>query len=376
MNNRDKKWQISHFMLMIGILCSMVNIHVLYCKASGSSLKRPDGVMSTAVYDQIAVSWEPVAGAQGYEVYEGVWQSDRTDYSVVEDVKVTKCIRTKCDKGRTYYYYVRAYALDQTGHRIYGANSKTVFTTVPIQGQSTIRNFLLTALAPMGSTMYVWGGGWNRADTGAGKETRQIGTCPRWRKFAKNKKARYNYRDYRYQIHNGLDCSGYVGWCVYNIRNVEDNRKGYVYAASKQAEKFADMGWGTYVERQKVTDYRAGDVMSSTCSCCGHVYIVIGQCKDGSVVLLHSSPAGVQISGTATPEGKVKSEAYQLAQHYMKKYYRSWYRRYLNVGRGTSYLTHYAQMRWKTVGEDIILSDPDGYQNMDASSILKDLYKE
>ena len=224
--------------------------------------------------------------------------------------------------------------------------------------------------------MYVWGGGWNRADTGAGKETRQIGTCPRWRKFAKNKKARYNYRDYRYQIHNGLDCSGYVGWCVYNIRNVEDNRKGYVYAASKQAEKFADMGWGTYVERQKVTDYRAGDVMSSTCSCCGHVYIVIGQCKDGSVVLLHSSPAGVQISGTATPEGKVKSEAYQLAQHYMKKYYRSWYRRYPNVGRGTSYLTHYAQMRWKTVGEDIILSDPDGYQNMDASSILKDLYKE
>lgn len=376
MSDHRKNGYVCHIVLIIGILCSMINSHVLYCKASGFSVKQPSGIMSTAVYDQIAISWEPVTGAQGYEVYEGVLQSGEISYLLVEDVITAKCVLTSREKGRTYYYYVRAYALDRMGNRIYGNNSKIVSTTVAEQGQSTIKNFLQTAFTPIGSTMYVWGGGWNRADTAAGKEARQIGTCLRWRKFAKNKTARYNYRDYRYQIHNGLDCSGYVGWCIYNIRNVEDNRKGYVYSASKQAKKFADMGWGTYVERQNVMDYRAGDIMSSTCSCCGHVYIVIGQCKDGSVVLVHSSPSGVQISGTATREGKVKSEAYLLAQRYMKRYYKRWHDRYPDVGKGNSYLTHYAQMRWRTEGEDIILSDPDGYQNMDAASILKDLYKE
>ena len=377
MSRRQRYCIICHIMLTLGILCNMINLHVLYSKAASSFSKRqPLGVMSTAVYDQIVVSWEPVTGAQGYEVYEGTKQSDSISFSQAGDVTKTKLVLNREDKGSTYYYYVRAYGTNWSGKRIYGTASKVVFTTVPIQGRSTIKNLLRTAIAPIGSTMYVWGGGWNKADTGAGKEARRIGVSSSWRAFAKNKTARYNYRDYRYQIHNGLDCSGYVGWCVYNIRNVEDNRKGYVYSASKQAKKFADMGWGTYVERQKVTDHRAGDIMSSTCSCCGHVYIVIGQCKDGSVVLVHSSPAGVQISGTATPQGKVKSEAYQLAAKYMKRYYKSWYNRYPNVGKGNSYLTHYAQMRWKTVGADIVLSDPDGYQNMDAASVLKDLFEE
>ncbi len=377
MSRKQQYHTICHIMLTLGILCSMIDLHVLYSKAASTFSKRqPFGVMSTAVYDQIVVSWEPVTGAQGYEVYEGTKQSDSISFSQAGDVANTRLILNRKDKGSTCYYYVRAYGTNRSGKRIYGTASKVVSTTVPIQGRSTIKNLLRTAVAPIGNTMYVWGGGWNKADTGAGKEAKRLGVSAGWRNFAKNKTARYNYQDYRYQIHNGLDCSGYVGWCVYNIQNVEDNRKGYVYSASKQAKKFADMGWGTYVGRQKVTDHRAGDIMSSTCSCCGHVYIVIGQCKDGSVVLVHSSPAGVQISGTATQQGKVKSEAYRLAAKYMKRYYKNWYNRYPNVGKGTSYLSHYAQMRWKTTGEDVVLSDPDGYQNMDAASVLKDLFEE
>lgn len=377
MSRKQQYHTICHIMLTLGILCSMIDLHVLYSKAASTFSKRqPFGVMSTAVYDQIVVSWEPVTGAQGYEVYEGTKQSDSISFSQAGDVANTRLILNRKDKGSTCYYYVRAYGTNRSGKRIYGTASKVVSTTVPIQGRSTIKNLLRTAVAPIGNTMYVWGGGWNKADTGAGKEARRIGISAGWRNFAKNKTARYNYQDYRYQIHNGLDCSGYVGWCVYNIQNVEDNRKGYVYSASKQAKKFADMDWGTYVERQKVADHRAGDIMSSTCSCCSHVYIVIGQCKDGSVVLVHSSPAGVQISGTATQQGKVKSEAYRLAAKYMKRYYKNWYNRYPNVGKGTSYLSHYAQMRWKTTGEDVVLSDPDGYQNMDAASVLKDLFEE
>lgn len=116
--------------------------------------------------------------------------------------------------------------------------------------------------------------------------------------------------------------------------------------------------------------------MSSTCKCCGHVWIVVGQCKDGSVVLLHSSPAGVQLCGTTTLSGKKNSKAYKLAKKYMKKYYKTWYSRYPNVSRGKTYLSHYAQMRWRTSGEGVRLSDPDGYQNMSAEDVLADLFSQ
>jgi hypothetical protein len=51
------------------------------------------------------------------------------------------------------------------------------------------------------------------------------------------------------------------------------------------------------------------------------VYIVIGQCDDGSVLLVHSSPAGVQINGTTTPSGENDSKAIILATKYMHEYY-------------------------------------------------------
>ena len=106
----------------------------------------------------------------------------------------------------------------------------------------------------------------------------------------------------------------------------------------------------------------------------GHVWIVIGECPDGSVVLVHSSPSGVQISGTTTPEGNTKSQAYSLAKKYMKKYYSAWDKNYPAKCKGCSYLTDYGQMRWKTTGESVVLSDPDGYQDMSADEILQDLF--
>lgn len=115
--------------------------------------------------------------------------------------------------------------------------------------------------------------------------------------------------------------------------------------------------------------------MSSTCKCCGHVWIVVGQCSDGSVVLLHSSPAGVQINGTVTPQGKKNSQAVALAKKYMKKYYGEWYQKFPKVDRGSSYLSHYGQMRWRTTGKNVVLSDPDGYQDMSAEEVLKALFE-
>ena len=363
-----------NFIFCIGIVWSMICLYSIDSNAKSIfSKERPVGVMSSAVGDKIAVSWEPVKEASGYQIYEAV---EDNGYKLIKQTKSCQSVLDKKEPGKEYHYYIRAYKTGKNGRKTYGKSSQKVSTTVALEGKSTVKNFLRTAIAPVGSTMYVWGGGWNKADTGAGTDAKRIGLSPAWRSFAKTKKKSYNYKNYRYQIHNGLDCSGYVGWCVYNVLNTKKSQKGYVYSASKQAKKFSELGFGSYRSAKKVTDYQAGDIMSSTCKCCGHVWIVIGQCSDGSVVLVHSSPSGVQICGTVTPSGKKNSKAYKLAKKYMKKYYSAWYKRYPKVDRGGTYLSHYGQMRWRTTGENVVLSDPDGYQNMSAEEVLKDLFAD
>jgi len=374
----DSRINICNIMLTVGIIWIMIYSFFFnsYAKTSFSK-EKPSGVMATAVKTEIAISWEPVRGAAGYQVYEArkAENADEPEYKMAAETSKCQLIRREREPGITYCYYVRAYMADPEGTKTFGKPSSKVSTTVSTTGTSTIKNLLQTAIAPIGSTMYVWGGGWNKADTGAGTDARRIGLSPAWRSFAKNKKASYNYKDYRYQIHNGLDCSGYVGWCVYNVVNTKKNQKGYVYSASKQAKKFSELGFGSYCTSSSIKDYCAGDVMSSTCKCCGHVWIVVGQCRDGSVVLVHSSPAGVQLCGTTTPSGRKNSKAYKLAKKYMKKYYKAWYKKYPDVSRGKSYLSHYGQMRWNTSGKNVILSDPDGYQKISAEEVLADLFK-
>lgn len=365
-----------HIFRAVFIVWIMMNMFSFSSQAKSAFTKQqPVGVMSTAVESQIVLSWEPVSGAQEYVIYEAK-EDERLSYTLAAATKNCQYILKQREAGAVYHYYVRACKLAADEKKIYSKKSAVVSTTVPEKGKSTIKNFLKTAIAPVGSTMYVWGGGWNKADTAAGKDAKRIGLSPQWRSFAKNKKASYNYRNYRYQIHNGLDCSGYVGWSVYNVLNTRKNKKGYVYSASKQAKKFSELGFGSYKTASKVRDYKAGDIMSSECSCCGHVWIAVGQCEDGSVVLLHSSPSGVQINGTVTPAGKKNSQAVKLAKKYMKKYYQQWYKRYPKMDRGSTYLSHYGQMRWKSTGENAVLSDPDGYREMSPEEILKDLFDE
>ncbi|MDO4522904.1 MAG: hypothetical protein Q4B57_07145 [Eubacteriales bacterium] len=236
-------------------------------------------------------------------------------------------------------------------------------------GKSTLKQLLQTALQPVGSTMYVWGGAWNIQDVAAGMEAKTIGVGPTWKEYFMRQTRHYDYRKTRYQIHNGLDCSGYVGWCIYNILNTKNGRKGYVMPAEWMAEYFAAWGWGEYTDKRKVKSHRPGDIMSSS----GHVYIVVGECADGSVVLMHSSPPGVQISGTATPRGKANSQAVRLARKYMKKYFPKWYKKYPENARGVGYLRDYHRMRWDLSGKTI-MTDPDGYRNMSAKQVLKDLF--
>ena len=394
MNINRNEIRLKNIMLTIGIIITMSILLFSNVEAKVSFNKQKvEGIMSTAVGDKTVITWESIKGVSGYEVYEWgskIYEMNADGKTVVvngdekekalsepQRIGITKSCRMVLDNresGTEYHYDVVAFKNNSSGRKSYSIKSNETVTTVPFTGKSTVKNFLRTAIAPIGSTMYVWGGGWNKADTAAGKEAKSVGLSASWRSFAKDKKAGYNYRNYRYLIHKGLDCSGYVGWCVYNIQNTSNGKKGYVYSASKQAEKFAKLGYGSFTKAADISDYKPGDIMSSTCSCCGHVWIVVGECEDGSVVLAHASPPGVILSGTVTPEGKKNSDACKLAGKYMKKYYPVWYKKYPDVCKGSTYLSHYGQMRWNVDGENCLLSDPDGYEEMNAEEVLKDLF--
>lgn len=242
---------------------------------------------------------------------------------------------------------------------------ETIAEARAIPGEKTVRNLLLTALEPVGSTMYVWGGGWNESDDGAGIEAVTIGVSPAWRAFYLKQDAAYDFDQTRYQIHDGLDCSGYVGWVVYNVMNTESGGKGYVTSSTSMADMLAGCGFGSSQPYGTVTDIQPGDIMSMK----GHVWIAVGACPDGSCVLLHSSPAGVSLCGTKTPDGADESEAIRLAERYMAQEYPDWYSKFPNCKRDASYFTA-SRFRWNRQ----TLADPDGILAMNAEAVLKNLF--
>lgn len=223
---------------------------------------------------------------------------------------------------------------------------------------------LKTSILPVGHTMYVWGGGWNEEDTGAGEEAVSIGLSKQWERFASEQTADYDYNNTRYQIHDGLDCSGYIGWLVYNVFYNVDGKKGFVMPASRMAQVLSDYGFGIYV---KDDVWKPGDI----CSMDGHVWMSLGQCTDGSVLLVHASPPGVRISGTRLPDNS-KSEAVVLAERVMQKYYPDWYERYPECGVSDFYLTDSLKMRWYKTDR----SDPECLQEKTAEEIVRYLYGE
>lgn len=237
--------------------------------------------------------------------------------------------------------------------------------------ERTLKNFLQTALLPFGSTMYVYGGGWDEVDNGAGKDARTLGVSLRWREFFEEQDENYDYKDHLYERENGLDCSGYVGWVVYNVMEEETGRPGYVMKARDMAMCFSARGWGSFTEKDKVNDYRPGDIMSGK----DHVWISLGRCSDGSVLLLHASPPGVILSGTVTPEEESNSIAAQLAEKYTAMCFPRWHRRYPRSLRGILYLRNYNQMRWHLDGRGV-LTDPEGYGIMSGEELIRHFFSE
>ena len=232
----------------------------------------------------------------------------------------------------------------------------------PVPGERTLKNFLQTSLSAAGHALYVFGGGWNWQDTGAGPQTSHIGVAPEWKRFFDEQNASYTFRDpdndpakkdpphsyYPYGGWNqyyyaGLDCSGYAGWTIYNVMQKDDGRTGYVWPSGLAAAKLSEQGWGERTgspvmasaaeaseekafedaepsalpeedvlkesvsedatpEKRQHFRFRPGDMFSMD----GHVWISFGTCSDGSILIAHSTPS---LSRSGQPGGGVQLSA-------------------------------------------------------------------
>ena len=269
-----------------------------------------------------------------------------------------------------------------------------------VPGKQTLKNFLATALTPVGTSLYVYGGSWDWQDVNSSNQAMTIGLSQSWIDFFQSQDANYTYKNSAnpsesYYPHNawnqyyyaGIDCSAFVGWSVYNVMNTEDStvadNTGYVMSATKQAKNFAEVQkWGTWSQEKpfKPEHFQTGDIFSMN----GHVWICLGKCEDGSLVILHSTPSdsingqgggGVQINGVGDSED---CQAVKLAEEYMSKYYPQWWERYHKVYKNFKDYTKYSgdaagKFSWNLNG---ILTDTEGYASMSADQILADLFKD
>lgn len=295
--------------------------------------------------------------------------------------------------------------------KVYGDTAFLTFVaedyTAPVSGtpgKRTLKNYLQTAMNPVGTALYVYGGSWDWQDVNSSNQALTIGLPQSWIDFFQQQDANYTYMNdddpaHSYYPHNswnqyyyaGVDCSAYIGWTIYNVMHKESTTNnlsdGYVMSAVKMAKTFADKGWGTWT--RDIKSFKPGDIFSMS----GHVWTVLGVCDDGSIVFLHSTPSdskagqgggGVQLSALNPNSDNDKNcEAYKLVTKYMTKYYPEWSTRYDAVLRsydsyatpasGSEYSkTWSGNFSWNLDGTG--LTDPDGYADMSAAEILADLF--
>lgn len=221
--------------------------------------------------------------------------------------------------------------------------------------QKNLTDFLKTALIPAHRTMYVWGGGWEESgDLG------RLGLNPKWYGFYKNSEADYDFKQHKFKKESGLDCSGYVGWVMTNYFGGGD----YVTFADKQADLFAEIGLGTVIKNPRC--FMPGDIVSGN----GHVYIAVGQCADRSLILLHSSPPGVQLCAASARD--TDSMAARLVKCYTEKYWPEWSEKFGCCVRGAEYTRGVKAFRWSKT----VMSDPDCLCGRSAEKVLEILLKE
>ena len=188
----------------------------------------------------------------------------------------------------------------------------------------------------------------------------------------------YPFKNFNEYYYAGLDCSGYIGWAIYNCLHAKDGGETYVIKSTVFAKNLADhFGYGTWKHTFQKTELLPGDIISMN----GHVWMCLGRCDDGSVIIMHSTPATSYTGGKGGgPElsvlGSTSSQAYQLASKYMKDFYPSWSSRY--PVKAISY-SSYAGGSLATTGcftwtMGAALNDPEGLRDMSAADVLKRIF--
>ena len=282
-----------------------------------------------------------------------------------------------------------------------------------IPGLKTLKNFISTAFQPIGTTLYVFGGGWDFQDIGSSNEGRTIGISLNWVKFFDDQNSNYTYRDdnnknvsyypfngYNQYYYAGLDCSGFVGWVIYNNLYKDSlTEKGFIMSSKNIAKSLKDKNYGIWMHTVEGSTFsnpnytllaqelKVGDILSTN----GHVMIYLGKCNDGSFVIMHSTPSksitgypggGVQLSAVNIKEdGSKNCEAYSLCEEYMKKYFKKWSQRYNVIVVSASTVFNFDDkapntglFHWDL--ENGIITDPEKYSSKSAKEILTDLFQE
>jgi hypothetical protein len=260
-------------------------------------------------------------------------------------------------------------------------------------GEKTILNLLKTAMMPVGSALYIYGGGWNWQDEGASEFATDIGVAPEWKRFFRENDAGYSFRNnedrkhsyyphggYNQYYYAGLDCSGYLGWVLYNTFNTGPGGEGMVWSSTTVAGRLADLGYGTW-DKEKPGEGREKLLPGDIVSIKGHVWMCVGTCGDGSILIVHSTPSpsrdgfeggGVQLSAIGMG---TDCEAYVLADRYMKEHCPEWAERYEVQLKSLSVYMDLSHEKagiftWDTGSEDG-LEDPEGIRDMSPEEILE-----
>ena len=308
--------------------------------------------------------WLDSSGAMvtGWQYINGQWYYMEPDGNMITGWKRLE---------DTWYY------LNDSGAMVTGRNdingTRYYFDQWGAMAEVDISSVIQNALKPVGKTLYVWGGGWNVTDNGSGETTLYEGVWPQWEQYFWNNKNNYSYRpgqiawengnrDYRFW---GLDCSGYIGWTVYNSVQKGRSTGGYVTASTKIADSLAWYGFGNAVSCTPNSAFYPGDIVSIK----GHCFLCLGQCQDGSVLILHSTPnGGVQMSGTV--KGGSSSLASRLAQEFMQEYYPDWCSCFGKEGRQSVNASDYlygTKFSWQNAGA---VYDAQGLKGKTAEQIL------
>lgn len=252
-------------------------------------------------------------------------------------------------------------------------------------GGKTVKNLLQNALKPCGKALYILGGAHGNAANRVWSDLSPTVTSF----FNSHATSGYNWENYnalrtgpddilRFE---GFDCSGFVGWSIYNTFNSVSGGTTFDDSSSRMPAVCVERGLAYYSTNSA---FLPGDIAATGY----HTWIVLGKCSDGSQVLLQSAITkqdsqpgcndGVQLSGTPVLDANGNtisndSQAVILARKYMAKYFSSWPYAVSVQDANYTKAAYITKATWYTDGANGHLSDPDGYQSKTAAQILEDL---